>query len=321
MHYYKKSVYLKGYKPIRQTKTVTMKKALKWIGIILGSLIVIIGIVLAFLIIKANNMLNESFDVQPEAITLPTDSASLARGKMISVAICGECHGLDLSGKLFFDEPVMAVIKTPNLTSGEGGIGAGYKNIDWVRAIRHGVDRKGRGLFLMPSIDLNNVSKNDLAAIIAYMNSLPPVDQEIPAIKYGIMGKILTAVGAFGDVIAAAHIDHEKDYNPEPVIAPNAAYGEYVVNMFGCRTCHGPDLHGGPSPDPNSPVTTDISPSGILANWNLEDFRSFSVTGITKEEKVVDNKFMPWSAIGRLDDTEITAIWEYLQTIPPKEDS
>ena len=52
----------------------------------------------------------------------------------------------------------IAAIATP---PGQGGIGGTYSDIDYVRAIRHGVAQDGRGLPIMPSEVFNKFSDQD----------------------------------------------------------------------------------------------------------------------------------------------------------------
>ena len=50
-----------------------------------------------------------------------------------------------------------------NLTAGTGGVGAAYTAADYERAIRHGIDREGRPLMIMPSLDFSHLTDQDVA--------------------------------------------------------------------------------------------------------------------------------------------------------------
>ena len=89
------------------------------------------------------------------------------------------CHGDNLAGDTLVDDFAFARIAASNLTSGRGGIGGTYSDIDYVRAIRHGVGNDGKGLPIMPSEAFNKFSDHDLGAMIAYLKTLPPVDNEV----------------------------------------------------------------------------------------------------------------------------------------------
>ena len=73
-----------------------IRKTLKWIGIVLGSLIGLL--VLAFIVLYVMgsakwNKLHGKYDVPVETITIPTDQASIARGQHIAkIHMCQQCH-------------------------------------------------------------------------------------------------------------------------------------------------------------------------------------------------------------------------------------
>ncbi|MBD0258190.1 MAG: cytochrome C, partial [Cytophagales bacterium] len=86
-------------------------------------------------------------------LRIPAHRYVLARGVDVAsrLAMCTVCHGPDLGGKVYLDAGSLGVIAGPNLTRGQGGIGAGMTTTDWVRALRHGVRRDGTSLVVMPS--------------------------------------------------------------------------------------------------------------------------------------------------------------------------
>src|SRR3954462_8166925 len=92
------------------------------------------------------------FTFTPGAV--PTGEAALAQGQHLAQTRgCMDCHGKDLSGHTVMDNGAMGRIDGPNLTRGQGGVPPSYTDLDWERAIRHGIASDGRGLFLMPSTD------------------------------------------------------------------------------------------------------------------------------------------------------------------------
>lgn len=292
-------------------------KILKWIGIILGSLVLLVVIAVVVMVLIANGQLNRTYEVTPTALEIPTDSASIARGAHLADVLCKECHGGALEGKLFFDEMPLATVYSSNLTPGKGGVGATYSDEDWVRAIRHGVNPEGKGLFVMPALDYHHMSAQDLGSVIAYLKTLQPIDKERQDNKYGLMGKILMAMGAFGDIIAAAAIDHEEGFKEAPSAGVTTEYGGYLVAITGCRTCHMENLAGGKSPDPTSPMVPNITPGGNLGNWSAEQFLTTIRTGKTPEGLEMQDKHMPWPSYARYTDDELKAIYAYLQSVEP----
>ena len=108
-----------------------MKKVLKWIGIILLGILLIGTLVAFYLKSKFENLDKRSFSYNPKMIQIPSDSASLARGKLLSVG-CRECHGPDLGGKDFFNVPAFGYMSSPNLTPGKGSATEKYTDKDFV---------------------------------------------------------------------------------------------------------------------------------------------------------------------------------------------
>src|SRR5262245_49806913 len=119
-----------------------MKKFFKWAGIVLGSLLALLIVVFFVLAFKGRSMMNKTYDVQVESLTIPTDSESISNGEHWVKAECIGCHGDDLSGGPFFEAP-FGYFDAINLTPGEGGIGTEFSDEDWVRALRHGVKPDG----------------------------------------------------------------------------------------------------------------------------------------------------------------------------------
>ncbi len=239
-------------------------KVLKWVGIVLGGLIGVIVIAVVVLYFVGGSRVNRTYDIQPEAVAIPTDAASIERGQHLAEAVtgCTSCHGDNLGGDSFFDDPAIAIFDASNLTSGRGGIGGTYSDVDWVRAVRHGVDPDGKGLLIMPADVFINLSGEDLGAIIAYVKSVPPVDNEAPEPEFGLMGRVLIAIGAFGEVVPAQLIDHAASVPTAPAAGVTAGYGEYLASIGHCFVCHGEDLSGGEGPDPESPPVPNITTGG-----------------------------------------------------------
>lgn len=50
-------------------------------------------------------------------------------------------------------------------------------------------------------------------------------------------------------------------------------YGKYIVDINDCRVSHGPELNGGPFPDPTiTKISPNITPGGEVGFWSEEDF-------------------------------------------------
>lgn len=228
---------------------------------------------------------------------------------------CADCHGEDAGGAEFMDNAPMGRLWAANLTGGEGGIAGTFTDADWDRAVRHGVRPDGKPVMFMPSQEFWPLSDDDLAALIAYYRSVPPVDREIPAPSPGPLARILFLTGQL-PLVPAELIDHEAARPPMPEIAPTAEYGAYLAT--GCSGCHGPGLSGGaiPGADPNWPPAKNITPDDEtgIGSWSLEDFAKALRMGVRPNGSEI-NPVMPIQATKYMTDVELEAIYRYLRTV------
>jgi mono/diheme cytochrome c family protein len=287
-----------------------MAKTLKWLGIGLGTILTLLILAALILFFIGTARLNKTRSVPTGSIPIQTDPVTLQRGQHLVSAICTSCHGEDLSGQAMLDDPAIGTIYTANIT----GLGATRSDADLLRAIRHGVAPDGRQLFIMPAEVFIHFSAEDLGAIIAYLKTVPRVDEERPKPQLAPMGRILLALGMFGQVFPAEYIDHSQPFPTMPQIGANAEYGEYISGL--CASCHGANLSGAQPGDPNSPPAPDLTPGGELMAWSESDFIQTLRTGVTPSGHTLNEEFMPWQAIGKLDDDELSGIWMYLNSLP-----
>jgi mono/diheme cytochrome c family protein len=275
---------------------------------------ILIAAVSLFLI--GNTRLNKTYDFPATNLDIPTDAESLAYGKHRVESSCAGCHGEDLSGlENWFDGGPLGTIDSANLTAGEGGLGADYSAEDYVRAIRHGIDQAGKPIFMVAVSSTSYISDKDLASIIAYVQTVPPVDHVVAGKKLTALAKILLAAGIIPK-LPVEDVKHEPHISA-PERDATAGYGEYMVNINDCRICHGPELNGGPFPDPTiTRISPNLTPGGELAFWSETDFINTIRTGTTPGGHELDPKLMPWKEFRNFHDYELQAIWLYLQSLP-----
>ena len=291
-----------------------MRKFFKWLGIILGSLVEIILLAGFGLFLSTNNRMQKTYAVQVETVTIPNNSASIERGRLWVASECTHCHGLDLAGTTFFDAPQIAKVAALNLTPGKGGAGSEFTDEDWVRAIRHGITPEGRTLIIMPASDFYTFSDRDLGDIIAYLNTLPPVDQEWADPEFTPFAKVLIGAGAFGKIFEAEKIDHSAERPVAPAAGASVEYGAYLVTVSGCHGCHGEDLAGEMNPpNPDSPPVPGIGPGSDVAVWSEVQFIATIRTGVAPSGHVL-TEIMPWKNFDHMTDEQLKAIWLYLQS-------
>lgn len=281
-----------------------------------------------------------------ELQTIPRTPARLARGSYLvnGVLQCFFCHsevdfthrparpapGTMGGGHHFRNEelglPAGNRVVAPNISS-DPEYGAGkWKDAVFVRALRQGIGHDGRTLYpLMPYQYFRGLSDEDLASVIVYIRSIPPVHIEraktvlTPAVK--------------------------KMFQPLPPVehvgAPNwsdpVARGKYLVNAGHCDGCHTPTdaatgqpipgmylaggepLIGAWGPNPSKIITVNSlnltpDPSG-LSYMNETMFIKAIRTGQV-EARLLAN-IMPWAVFRNLTDQDLKGIYAYLRTIKP----
>lgn len=258
--------------------------------------------------------LNADYDVAADSVAVPSDSASVARGRHLarSVLACTDCHGSDLGGRVAVAAQPVAVFVGPNLTPGQGSATRGYSVRDWVRALKHGIGPDGDPLLLMPSSDYYWLGEEDLGALIAYLERLEAVDRDPGPTRLGPLGRLFLALGRL-PVREAEEIPHDREPAAAPEPGAGPAYGMYLARISGCVGCHGSDLRGGPVPGapPEIPPAPDIT-SRALQGWSPEDFARALRTGIRPDSTPI-SPFMPWEQYSGLTETEVRALWAFLQ--------
>lgn len=324
-----------------------MKRFLKWAGIVLGVLVGLMVISLAVIYSKTQARLTRVYDLPEETIPIAMNPESIERGRHIfQFRGCEACHSeggyINLSeagqapdshlnlpsqnvphmeGNIYLDDPAVGLVVASNLTSGQGGVGSGYTDQGWAGAIRHGIRADGTPLLFMPSTEFYFLSDEDLGAVIAYIKSAPPVDNELPPSSVSWTGRVVMALVPAITFIPAELIPHDapRPTAPEPGITP--AYGEYLT--YSCKVCHGPAMSGGPIPGfpsswPPAPNLT-FGAGSALPSWTEEGFANTLRTGTTPDGRKVRGEYMPWSSYKFMNDEELKAVWVYLQSLPQLE--
>jgi Cytochrome c len=289
-----------------------MRTLFKWLLIILTGILALLLVALVLLYSSTGTRLSRIYEVTPPMMQIPDQRPTQLDGhQQLIISFCRDCHGPALAGQIIEDNPMVGVIVAPNLTSGKGGIGGSFSDADWLRAIRHGVDPNSEPLLVMPSNVLWNIGAEDLAVVIAYVRAQPPVDNELPELRVGPMGRFLLLQDP--SLLPVEVIDHEAPipHRVEPGITRER--GEYLTYI--CAICHGPDLSGGSSASSG----LNLTPAGNLGNWTEADFVNTIRTGTTPEGETFDPIEMPFKQIGLLSTQDLKAIWLYLQSLEPIE--
>ncbi len=303
------------------------RKILKWTGIVL--LVLIAGVTITTL-----SRQHLKYDAPYPGIKASGDSAVIARGRHLVTgpAHCVDCHSpvrnvdsvlnlgqeVPLIGGYQFDLP-FGKFYTRNLTPDvETGIG-NMTDGEIARVLRYSVKKNGEAV--LPFMPFQDMSDEDLTAIISYLRSLKPVHNRVPEHDYNVVGNLIKAFLI-------------KPWKPtEPLKAAvkedtTATYGRHMVMaVANCNECHtkrdaignyvGEHLAGGTEFQEKGKATLispnlTPDPTGRMYKWSQEDFiRRFRMG------KVIPYSHMPWESFSRMTDTELKAIYNYLQTIKP----
>jgi mono/diheme cytochrome c family protein len=291
-----------------------LKKIFKVIGIVLA---IVVLVAVGFYIkvyFSTESRMNKHYAVSPQQLSFdPNDSTLLAEGqRLITTKGCDDCHGQDLGGKVFIDDPALGFLVARNLTKGKGGLPSDYNTTDWLLALKHGIRKNGKPLLFMPSHEYTLLTEQDMSSIIAYCSQLPNIDRELPASAIGPVGRILTDIGKL-PLLPVEMIDHDRVLVKQVKAEVSIEYGQYL--SIACQGCHRPNMKGGEPVAPGFPVVADISATGNPGKWTDEQFMSTLRTGTTPEGKTLKPTEMPWTMTKAYSDTELKALHLYLKSM------
>ncbi len=316
------------------------KKTLLILGWLVPAVVIVGGAGLAWLFLRKPAM------APPSSIRVAMTTERVARGQYIfeSVADCGGCHSQrDFSyvggpevptgrgrGNIMSDvlKGLPGVVVAPNITPDkETGIGA-WTDGEKIRAIREGVDRDGDALFpMMPYEGYARFSDEDVQALVAFLDSLPPIHNPLPKTKLDFPVNLLIK-STPKPVGSVAAIDKSNSLK----------FGEFLVAVAGCGDCHTPVddkrqplpgklLAGGQILDSpigkvvSANITPDIE-TGI-GKWSqaffvkkFYDYKEYASAGSPPAVGRQSFTLMPWLNFSQKTEEELTAIYAYLRTVP-----
>lgn len=274
------------------------------------ALVVLVLLAAGGLWLTSNRALAARVNVPTETFVASGGDAVRGRHFVTSVAHCVSCHGAGLGGSTMIDDPNVAVIYAPNLTSGAGGIGTKFSDSDFEHAIRHGVGPDGTRLLIMPADTYSGFSDADLRDVIVYLRSVPAVDNATKPRTIGPLGRLGLVMGKFS--FPADEIDQSAAHVASIAPTEDATYGRYLVRLGNCAACHHANFAGGKFFDLNVP---NITPAAI-GSWSLAQFEQTLRTGRDPSGHTLKTS-MPWPELGQMSDRELTAIYAFLKTVPP----
>ncbi len=318
-----------------------MKKVFK----ILSILVVLIVVAFAGIYLYIVTAFPKVAEAKP--ITIEYTPERIERGRYLanSVCVCMDCHstrdftkfsGPPTPGTLGkggdrFDHTVgmPGVFFSRNITP--EGIGR-YSDGELYRVITTGVTKEGRPMFpLMPYPYYRSLDTEDVYSIIAYLRSIPGVENDVPESKPDFPVSLIVYT-----------IPQEAEPQQKPDPSNTLEYGKYLVNASGCVECHtqvkqGQIIReqaysGGREfmfPDGSVCRSSNITPdkeTGI-GSWTEDMFvarfkaysdSSYNATPVAPGEF---NSIMPWTMYAGMEKEDLKAIFAYLQSVTPMKNS
>jgi mono/diheme cytochrome c family protein len=268
----------------------------------------------------------------------------VARGEYLAnyVMVCADCHSMRDYSK--FSGPLTGhhfAGGGEEFTEQAGLPGNFYaSNLtpfylkDWTdgeifRAITSGVSKNGRALFpVMPYPLYNHANEEDIYAVIAYLRTLSPSENMVKTSKAKFPVSLL---------LNTMPVKYTSPVKPnEQDVIP---YGKYLATIGGCVECHTPmekgkllweeAFSGGrvfPLPG-GSLTTSNLTPdleTGI-GRWTEEmfinRFKAFADSSYMPHDidfNTEYNTLMPWTLYSQMKESDLKAIFAYLQTLEPR---
>ncbi|MBR9920784.1 MAG: c-type cytochrome [Bacteroidetes bacterium] len=309
-----------------------MKKVLKYVGIALGGILLLLLCFGLYINIKGI----PTYEVHAPEVAIEMDSSSIANGKRLTTMICAGCHMAEdrkLTGRLLHDIPAsFGKTWSQNITRHETeGLGR-YTDGELIYLLRTGIKRDGNYCPpWMPSYPL--MADDDLEDIVAFLRSDDPMtepsDKVQPAPQPSFLVKMLSN-------FAFKPTPMPKQEIKTPSVSDKLAYGEYVMNgMLGCFQCHSSDFATNNAMDPpksegyyagGNPIVGpdgEIVPAANLTphetgiqDWTKEEFAAAVLNGQRRGGGSLNPAMPPHP---QLTSEEIDAMWAFVQTLPPTE--
>ena len=291
----------------------TPRRWKRTLGIALG---VVVTLVLALAGTVQARFAMEAGKVYPAPAVAIADAmatADVALGRRIYEVRSGciDCHGQDGAGKAIMEDPAMGSIHGANITPSAL---REWSDEEVARVIRYGIRRDGHTVKGMPAFDYEGMSKGDVAALVAYLRSMPPVDRPSHANSIGPVLKVLAVLGKAPFALAAKYIDPSKGFADKPPEGATVAFGQYLAGA--CTGCHGAEFRGGPIPG-GAPDWPPAANARLGANpaYSEASFKAMLKTGVSPATGQKLRQPMPVHLLAQLDETEQTALWLYLSSL------
>lgn len=276
--------------------------------------------------------------------TNSTDSVAVVgpqieRGKYLALAgNCASCHTARsdgfMAGGLAFETPFGKIYSTNITPDVETGIGD-WTGEQFLNSMRQGVRPNGEHLYpVFPYTAFTKVTDEDVAALFAYLQSIPAIRQEASEneIWFPFNQRSLMSIWK-------AMFFDEGVYKEDNAKSAEWNRGAYLVEALAhCGACHSPRNYLGAEHSAmamTGGVYTDKVPNGTLRPWSAPNLTSApSGLGLWPLEEVAAylktgrnsyvETFGPMNEVilnstRHLSDGDVNAMAVYLKSLPPNE--
>jgi mono/diheme cytochrome c family protein len=258
----------------------------------------------------------------------PQEFTQIERGRYLAIASdCVSCHTLSGAKPFAGGRPIetpFGNIVAPNITPDlETGIGA-WSEEDFDAAVRKGVRPNGERLYpAMPYNAYTKMSRGDIRAIRAYLNSVDPVRNAVIANTLPFPFNIRATMRVWDALYFS-----QGEFTPDRSKSAEWNRGAFLVDgPAHCGACHTPKtLLGGDRTDLylrgsylqgwSAPDITDDKRTG-LGNWSAQDIAGYLKTGHNGITAATGPMAEAVSlSTSHMTDEDTRAIATYLKSLP-----
>lgn len=280
----------------------------------------------------------------PPDLKVEMSQQNIERGSYLAnhVSVCIDCHSAR-DWSIFAGPPIAG-------TEGQGGevfdqnLGFPGKyvagnitpyNLDsWTdgeifRAITTGVAKDGKALFsIMPYHNFGLMDKSDIEAIIAYIRTLKPIENDPDQSSSDFpMNFIINT------------LPKKANFTTIPSKSDTLQYGKYLVTASGCADCHTNQVNGKnvgelfaggfefKFPDGSIVHSSNITPDKTtgIGNWTKEEFIARFKMYEDSAYRSIDvqpgafQTLMPWIMYAGMTTEDLSAMYKYIHNLKPVE--
>jgi cytochrome c553 len=237
------------------------------------------------------------------------DSLDRDRGRRLTLAACS-CHGnadgaLAGGARSQLQGAGFGTLWAPNLTP--GGPVARYSDSELARAIREGLDPKGRPLALMPTHLFRDLSDRDLAATMEFLRRQSASPNEVPSRRLGPLLYLLVSTRVMDSPV----LPELRGPVSGPLPNPEPGYGRYLTRILRCVECHGDEMEGGHEGRLRGPRGPNLLVPDHDGSYDA--FVRAVREGTNHGDRPIEAHRPPWNFYSPLGEPELRAIYEYLR--------